>query len=152
MAGRWSLTGKQRRQLEQIFQRIDPNHAVSAKESIRHCVGASYRAGVRCCNLLTDLRTSELVDDNGLPRGKRAPRRMRQTIRIADRFKKQHDRTGVRVVDKKIGDFADADIALSVSFRNGAISELPPLARPGCPSNPAAVRRRRAAARPARVR
>ena len=117
MAGRWSLTGKQRRQLEQIFQRIDPNHAVSAEKSICHCVRTGYRAGVRRRNLLSDLGTSELVDDNRLLRGKRAPRRMRQAIRITDRFKKQHDRTGVRVIDKKIGNFADTDIAF-VSDRN----------------------------------
>ena len=71
-ATRWRfagfLAGEQRRQLEQVFQRVDAQHAVRAEKRVGHFVGAGHRAGVGSGEVLPDFGAAELVDDDGLAR------------------------------------------------------------------------------------
>ena len=104
------LAGDQRRQFEQRFQVIHAQHAVRAEKRVGDFVGACHRAGVRGGEILSEFGAAELVNDDGFVGRVSAPRRMRETVGIAQRFEKQQDRSGVRIVDQHVGKFADADV------------------------------------------
>ncbi len=69
---------------------------------------ARHRAGMRCGEILPDFRAAELVDDHLLARCVRAPRGVRELVRVAQRFHEEQDRPRVRIVDEQIGELAHA--------------------------------------------
>ena len=83
------LARDQRRQFEQGFEHVDAQHAVRAEIGVRHFVGARERAGVRGGKVLPDVGAAKLVNDHGFVGRVGAPRRIREAIGVAQRFKKQ---------------------------------------------------------------
>ena len=139
MARAGFLVGDQRRQLEQGFQHVHAQHAVLPEECIRQLVGSRHRAGVRCGEVLSDLRAPELVDNHRLAGGKRPARRVREVIRVADGFHEEQNRAGMRIVDEAVGDLADTEVAslpTETAWKTGAAPETarqePPIMLPDC--------------------
>ena len=103
---------QQRRHVDQRFEHRDAGDAVAAAEGVEGGVGAGDGAGMRLGQLLADIGAAKLVDDHRLAGGMGAPRRLRQTIGVAQGLHEQQDGIGLRIVDQHVGDLAHREVDL----------------------------------------
>ncbi len=101
---------KERSDLDQRFEKVDPQDAAVAEESVERAVGAGERAGVRAREALAELRAAELVGDYRLARRMRRARARGKARRIAHRLQEQQDAARLRVGGEQFDQFAHPQI------------------------------------------
>ncbi len=103
------LLGEHLGHVEDLRDRVDPQHADAAEGGVEHLVAAGERAGVRRRRLGRRLGPARLDHDDRLGQ-RHLARRRQERPRIADRFHVDHDALGVRVVAEVVDQVAPADV------------------------------------------
>ena len=94
-AARHRLRGEQRRDVDELVERLRPDHAGLAEERVDRGVRAGERSGVRARRLAAGARRAALHREDRL-RARDAARDARERARVAERLEVEHDELRVR--------------------------------------------------------